>query len=537
MAGKSDDNLPDESKRTRPLRRRRGITPLPTLMGAVDVGSTAMRLNIAEYLPDHPLRFLEELTHPIAIGADTFRHGRILPETLFSICGIMDNFVRVMNDYGVKHRRAVTSSAVREAANRDILVDRVKHSSGLDLEILDAIEESRIIYQALLPWLRQHPTSYSLALNLGGASSEIMILRGEDLLTGDSRRIGTSRQIHALGRGGNQSRAERLQTLTANIIRYTRETYQEYNIDQFFLVNRLLYRAFHNLPEAVRRDNSFVIGSVALRERILNSSRRSPLEIGADYNLGLAEVEMLVPAMLILNGFVEAAEVEEVTFTDTETLDGLMHEMVLDLEGVNPLMAFRRQIVRSARAVGEQYYYDRIHARLVTEFSLILFDAMRELLDLGDKDRLLLELSGVLHDIGMYVNEHHHQHHSAYLVKWSNIVGLNENDRKLTAQIVYFHRRDLPGKDFPEFMALTRDERMRVGKLAGLLRLADVLDRGHHQSVKGLRAEISGEKLFLYLTIAGDMGIILDELPKKADLLEQVSGLQVVLRRELPRPD
>lgn len=121
MAGKSDDNLPDESKRTRPLRRRRGITPLPTLMGAVDVGSTAMRLNIAEYLPDHPLRFLEELTHPIAIGADTFRHGRILPETLFSICGIMDNFVRVMNDYGVKHRRAVTSSAVREAANRDSL--------------------------------------------------------------------------------------------------------------------------------------------------------------------------------------------------------------------------------------------------------------------------------------------------------------------------------------------------------------------------------------------------------------------------------
>ena len=75
---------------------------------------------------------------------------------------------------------------------------------------------------------------------------------------------------------------------------------------------------------------------------------------------------------------------------------------------------------------------------------------------------------------------------------------------------------------------------MRVSKLAGILRLADVLDRGHHQSVKDMRAEISGERLVLYLQIAGDMGIIMDELPKKADLLQLVTGLQVVLRREMP---
>lgn len=520
-------------KKPRAAQRKRPLSSQATLLGAIDVGSTAIRLNIAEYVPEQPLRYLEELTQPAPIGMDAFQHGRILPETLFAMCGIIDNFIRVMDDYGVVHRRAVASSAIRDADNREILVDRVKHLTGLELEVLDAIEESRIIYQALLPWLEQYPASHSLALNLGGASTEIMILRGDDLQTGGSRRLGTSRMFHALGVSGSQSRIERLKTMTANIVRSTQEEYQEYNIDQFFLVNRLLYRALRNLPEAIRHDNDFVIPSDALRERIRGATSRSLLEIGEKFNMGLAEVEILFPAMLILDGFVEASEVEAVTFTDTETLDGLLAEMAMVLRGENPLTAFRRQMVRSARAVGEQYYYDRTHARAVTGFSLTLFEALREVLDLDDKDRLLLELAAVLHDIGMYVNEHHHQHHSAYLVKWSNIVGLNENDRKLTAQIVYFHRRDLPGRDFPEYMALTRKERLRVAKLAGILRLADVLDRGHHQNVKELRVEVSGGKLVLYLLIVGDLGIIMDELPKKADLIEQVTGLQVVLRREI----
>jgi exopolyphosphatase/guanosine-5'-triphosphate,3'-diphosphate pyrophosphatase len=496
-----------------------------------------MRMAIAECLPDPdaPIRLLEELTHPVATGADSFRHGSILPDTLFSLCDVVNDFLRVLDDYGVQHRRAVSSSAVRDASNRDILVDRIRHASGLELEILDPIEESRVIYQALLPWLRQHPGQYSMALNLGGGSTEIMILRGEDLQIGGSRRLGTARLFHAAGGGGGgQNQVERLQAAAANIVRSTREAYREYAISHFFLVNRMLYRAFRDDPAAERHENDFVIAAEALRERIARAVALSPLERGRHFNMGLAEVEMLTPAMMILDNFVAAAEVGEVTFTDTEMLSGLLLEMSMVLRGENPLMAFRRQMVRSARAVGEQYSYDRTHARLVTDFSLTLFDALRETLDLTDKDRLLLELAAVLHDIGMYVSEHHHQRHSAYLVKWSNIVGLNEQDRLLTSQIVYFHRRALPSRDHPEFMALGGPERLRVSKLAGILRLADVLDRGHGQSVKGMRAEISDDRLILHLQITGDLGIIMSELPRKADLLQQVTGLQIALRREMP---
>ncbi|MDR2390097.1 MAG: HD domain-containing protein [Planctomycetota bacterium] len=527
-----------EAKKTGGGRRGRASparqAAAPTLLAGIDLGSTAVRLNIAETGPDAGVRVIEELTHPVSTGADIFRHGRILPGTMTAILHIIGNYLRLADDYGVEHRQIAASSAIHEAANREILADRVRHDTGLALVLLDTVEESRLAYQALLPWLRRRQGNFSLALNIGGGSTEMMILRGEDLQIGGVRRLGVARLFHAAGQTGGQTRAEILRAMSINIVNSARDVYQEYNISTFFLVNRNLYRAFRNDPLAERRPDDFIIAAEPLRRSLEKAYQLSPTEIGRLFNLGLTDAEMLIPAMLILDSFVWAVETAEVTFTNTETLSGLLIEMGMALRGENPLTAFRRQMVRSARAVGERYGYDRAHARMVTEFSLAIFDAVREMLDLDDRDRLLLELSAVLHDIGMYVSENLHHRHSAYLIKWSDIVGINENARALIAQTAYFHRQETPSDAHPDYMALSQFDRIRVAKLAGILRLADVLDRGHRQNVRSLKAEIAGEELRLVLDMSGDMGIITEALPKKADLIELVTGLRPVLRRNHP---
>jgi exopolyphosphatase/guanosine-5'-triphosphate,3'-diphosphate pyrophosphatase len=501
-------------------------------MAAIDLGSTAVRMNIAELFPDGGIRIVEELSHPVSTGADTFRHGRLLPETLRTILGILGNYLRLADDYGASFRRVVGSSALREAFNREILVDRVRHDTGLELELLDPVEESRFVYQALLPWLRQRQGNYSLALNIGGGFTEIMILRGEDFQIGGAKRLGASRLFHAAGQVGNQARAEILRALAANIVNSIRDYFQEYSISGFYLVNRFLYRAFINDSAAVRHPNDFVVAAEPLRRRLEQAHRLSHLELGRLFNLGLADIELLSPAMFILESFIDVVGAAEITFTGTEMLSGLLVEMGMLLRGENPFTAFRRQLVRSARAVGERYGYDRAHARLVTEFSLTIFDELREPLDLEDRDRLLLELAAVLHDVGMYISENLHHRHSAYLIKWSDIVGLNDNDRALVSQIAYFHRVETPSDEHLEYMAFPRPDRVRIIKLAGILRLADVLDRGHRQNIKNIRAEVDGDRLRLRLAMTGDLEVVIDALPKKADLLELVTGLRVVLQME-----
>ncbi len=526
----NSDKTPRRSARAASTRRRREF---PNLIAGIDIGSTAIRMKVAELLADSELRVLEDLNYPAATGADTFSHGYILPETLHAITRILQDFTRLLEGYGEVRCRAVSSASVREASNSEILVDRVSHDAGLKLEILDAVEESRLVYQALLPWLMQHPGAYSLALNLGGGSTEIMLLRGIDLQIGGARRLGTSRLFHAVAKGSTQAKSELLKAITANIVYSARDVYQEYNAARFYLINRMLYRAFQDDPLAVKNERDYVIPTEALRQRLKNAYTLGNLEIGERFNLGLADVELLVPAMLILDCFLEASEIKEVTFANTDMLAGLLTEMAMTTRGEKPLMSFHRQIVRSARAVGEKYAYDRAHSRAVTEFSLRLFDALTEVLDLDVEDRLILEVAAVLHDIGMYIAEIHHQRHSAYLLRWADIVGLSEHDRTLASQIVYFHRKDIPSTRHAEFMALPLEDRMRVRKLAGILRLGDVLDRGHRQSIKNIRVEIADEKLYLYLETAIELGLITDALAKKANLIEMVTGFEVVLRREI----
>gem|GEM_PF-708524 len=533
VARKKKDGAEEKARGRPPRRAAAKGKGCPALIAGIDVGSTALRMKVAELVEDGEPRIIEDLSYPASTGADTFSHGYILPGTFHAIIRVIEDFLHLLDGYGDVARRAVSSASIREAANCEILTDRIRHESGLELEILDTVEESRLVYQALLPWLRQNPGAYSLALNLGGGSTEIMLLRGEDLQVGGTRRLGTSRLFHAVGRGARQINSDILKLVTASIVNSTRDVYQEYHAARFLLVNRMLYRAFRNDPLASRNENDFVIPAEPLREKLKDAYTLGNLELGEHFNMGLADIELLVPAMLILDCFLETSEVKEVTFTNTEMLMGLLREMVLSAGGENPLLSFQRQIVRSARAIGEKFEYDRAHARIVTEFSLLIFDSLSALLDLDVQDRLILEVSAVLHDIGMYVSEVHHHRHGAYLVRWADIVGLSEADRMLAAQVVYFHRKEIPSSRHPEFMALPYAGRMRVRKLAAILRLADALDRGHRQNIKNLRVEIAGAKLLLYFQTAGDLGIVADAMPKKANLLEMVAGLEIVLRREM----
>jgi len=75
-------------------------------------------------------------------------------------------------------------------------------------------------------------------------------------------------------------------------------------------------------------------------------------------------------------------------------------------------------------------------------------------------------------------------------------------------------------------MALPRDRRMIVNKLAALLRVADALDRGHEERVKDFTAEVAGQELILTVP-AAEMILEQRALERKADLFEEAYGLKV----------
>src|SRR5512133_2597126 len=97
---------------------------MPTL-ASIDVGSNALRLAIAEVDNQQHITMLESVREPVRLGQDVFTNGTISEETMDQAVAAFEKFRHAIDLRGASWSRAVATSAVREALNREIFIDRL----------------------------------------------------------------------------------------------------------------------------------------------------------------------------------------------------------------------------------------------------------------------------------------------------------------------------------------------------------------------------------------------------------------------------
>ena len=164
------------------------------------------------------------------------------------------------------------------------------------------------------------------------------------------------------------------------------------------------------------------------------------------------------------------------------------------------------------------------HVQHVAALAVQLFDETEDLHGLGDHDRFILEAASLLHDIGWSVAHDGPGHHrqSARLIREHGWRQMGAETVDLMAQVARYHRKSPPDLEHEEFAALSPAERHRVQQLAGLLRIADGLDRGHQRHVTGVGAEVLPGMLMIRLHSSHPCSREIGAATKKADLAAAV---------------
>jgi exopolyphosphatase/guanosine-5'-triphosphate,3'-diphosphate pyrophosphatase len=214
--------------------------------------------------------------------------------------------------------------------------------------------------------------------------------------------------------------------------------------------------------------------------------------------------------------------------------DGLLLEMGQLMSG-NKRTDLSRQVIRSARSLGKKYNYDEVHAQTVTAIALKLFDAFREEHGLGPRERLLLEVAGLLHDIGSFISATGHHKHSAYLIHAAEIFGLRKVDKDIVANVTRYHRRSQPKLTHPGYMSLSRLDRAVVSKLAALLRIGEALDASHQQKCREFTIEYKSPNCSIWVPEeVGDISMERQSLSRKNDMMADILGITVSLKQGVP---
>src|SRR5262249_29407643 len=246
------------------------------------------------------------------------------------------------------------------------------------------------------------------------------------------------------------------------------------------------------------------------------------------------DAETLVPALLAYNELLLATSAEEVTVPEASLRAGMLLDLAVG-EDARRREDFNRQVLASAHAIGEKYRYDVSHAENVARLAVRRLVVLRSEHGLADRDRSLPEAASLLHDVGLYINRRAHHKHSQYILSVSDIFGLSREDMDVVANVARYHRRAMPQKSHLPYMALDRDTRVRVGKLAAMLRIANAPDADHLHKVRALTPVREEDEWILEVDGAGDLTMERLATLARSDLLTEVFG-QRVLFREPARP-
>ena len=165
---------------------------------AIDIGSNAVRLFIADIIEhDGPTQFKKsELVRvPIRLGADSFLNQEISKTNIKRLIDAMKAFRLLMNVNGVTVYKACATSAMREASNAAIVVQKVLDQANIQIDIIDGQTEAKIIAATDLNEILDAKKVY-LYVDVGGGSTEFSIFEGSKKMLSKSFKIGTVRLIN-----------------------------------------------------------------------------------------------------------------------------------------------------------------------------------------------------------------------------------------------------------------------------------------------------------------------------------------------------
>lgn len=513
------------------------------MTAVLEIGSTSVRLLAAEITGEGEWKTVDKAMKPVILGRDVFTSGQISHASMLECLGVLKGFKELLESWGItgSDTHLIATSALRAAKNREMFADRVYQETGYQLTIIEGIEENRLMYLAVRFALRRIMPDSSdkdnalfwqgnaIIIDIGGGSTEIMLLRNGKMVAAHSIRLGSILFDQ--------------QTLSARSLKWSRERFLTEHIKNTvnFLQAEMYFSQIKTfvVTGSDTRFAASLIGeeynehcSVIEREKFFSFVKEIQFYSIEDcvrkLNVSYGDAEGFVPGMLIYKYFLEQTQAAQAVVPSISIREGLIIDLAL---GFDPELQeeFFSQVIASALNLGRRYHFDESHGRHVAYLSTMLFDALIKEHGLNRRERLLLETAALLHDIGMFIRASSHQKHGQYIVANSEIFGLHRDELEVVANVIRYHRGEQPSTEDIAFIALQREDRILVLKLASILRAADSLDHGHSQQVKRIAVERKRESLII--RAEGDIDRNFERIgfEEKIDMFQDVFGYKVTL--------
>lgn len=506
-----------------------------TMFAAIDVGSYEVNLKIYEISARKGFRVVNHVRHRMELGKDTYATGRIGTELVDELCDVFLDFRRIMKEFGAEDYCACATSAVRESENHIVLLDRICLKTGIRLEVLSNSEQRFLGYKSIAfnsGRFQEIIEKGTAIVDVGGGSIQLSLFDKDNLVTTQNIPLGTLRLRERLTDVAKRTvrYAAVIEELLNNEMRTYRKLYlKDRNIRYMLLVGNYI----QYINKYIHKDSE--VNQITKEEFITfydEFIQKGPGAMAERLGISHENGTLLLPTMVIYKRLLEETGAENVVILGMDLGDGMVYDYAERKKLLKSQHNFENDILEAARNIAKRYHTNKNHTQLMERLALSIFDKMKSVHGLGKRERLLLQISVLLHDCGKYINMSQSSQCSYDIIMATEVIGLSHMEREIVANIVRFNSgRVVPFEELAVCSLLERSEYITIVKLTAILRLANALDRSHRQKIRDIKINVKADHTMQILAdTTEDLTLEQAMLPEKTMLFEEVYSLKPILK-------
>lgn len=506
----------------------------PGRLAAIDIGSNSIHMIVIAPEPGGGYRVLGREREMVRLGKSAHGRGALSETAMRDGLETLVKMTTLARLKGAEQVVAVATSAVREAANGQDFIARVKAQTGLDVQLLTGVEEGRLIYRAVREVVDLGQGTAAI-VDVGGGSTEWIATRAGEVEQVVSLTLGSLRGSNDLQ--GDPPTAASLERLRRRIQKRLAQEIPRGQAERLVatsgtavccadLIDLFAGRDWKDASAALREVRLKDLAQLV--ERLHTLERR---ELAALPPVGGPRSDSLIAGAVLLHELVSHARVERFQVSDRALREGLVLAALgqpiptaRDSEDLR-----RRQILRLAERTESVYRHSLQSARL----ALRVFDVTASLHGLGAREREWLEYAALLHDIGYAIHYRNHHKHTYYLISSATLDAFDPREMEIIAHVARYHRGPTPKRSHATLAPLKPWQQRTIRQLAALLRLADALDRTHASRVEEIYGSIRKNRVTLEVVSRYDVSLELEAARERGSYFEKIFDCRLRLRQGL----
>ncbi len=466
-------------------------------IAAVDVGTNSVHMVVADVDPGG-FTVVATDKEVVRLGEGSAGMGRLAPDAIERGVAAMVRMGHIAEGLGADVR-AVATSAVREATNRDDFLRAVREATGIGVEVVSGAEEARLIHLGVSRSLDLREGTV-LVVDIGGGSTEFCLSRDGDLEIAQSIKVGAVRLTDLCLPEGRVTRAgiadvrERVRSAITHVVR---------DVIAAGPVRAVLSsgtsESIARMVAARRNDqeppgyNGFSFGSGELDELVEEVlGAETPKERSRIPGLEPRRADIIAAGAIILQEIVIALDLATLEYSTSALREGVLIDTAVRRGlTIGPRVDTS---LDSVHRLARRCSVDMANAEHVAELSEGILRAAGR----SDADSVrLLRAAAVLAECGKAVSYSRYHVHSHYIISHADLAGFTDAEREIIGLVVRYHRKSVPRGSHDEFARLGEPGRRSVELLAAVLRLATSLNRTHDRSIIDVVARETPEALEL----------------------------------------